>query len=330
MPKPIQISIPQPCHEKWADMTPADKGRFCASCEKNVIDFTRASDREIAQALRSDKHLCGRFMPTQLERDLIIPKEKSSVWAAASAAVLTFLTIGSNEASAQTVKTEQTDKNTQPETFVVTGVVSDETGVFPGVTVFNKNSGNSTLTDMDGAFSLNTAIGDTISFSFVDYDTQEMTISNQNEISVRFKQRTGEYIVIPDKYRNTSNKIIMGAVATISIEDIIAQSELRTITGIVSDKDGPIPGASIIIKGTQLGALSDIDGNYTVKAKSGDILVFSSRDYDSTEVVINDANKICVVLSGDAYITTGLGVIIEAKQRTFFGRIFHSIGNWLR
>jgi len=94
MKRSIQISIPTPCHENWDAMTPADKGRFCASCQKTVFDFTNSSDREIASLLKNTDSACGRFRNNQLNRNLIIPKEKSSLWIAASAAIVSFLTIG--------------------------------------------------------------------------------------------------------------------------------------------------------------------------------------------------------------------------------------------
>lgn len=41
------ISIPKPCHEDWSKMTPSEKGRFCQSCSKSVIDFTQMSQQSI-------------------------------------------------------------------------------------------------------------------------------------------------------------------------------------------------------------------------------------------------------------------------------------------
>jgi hypothetical protein len=175
MKKPIQISIPQPCHENWAAMTPSDKGRFCASCQKNVIDFTKASDREIAESLKLGGNLCGRFRKDQLERNLVIPKEKSSLWAAASAAVISFLTIGNNEVKAQTpVKTEQGEKKTEDlkvindkkQLFTLKGVVKDTEGdILPNARVGIMKTKEVIPVTSDGSYSIEVNIGDIIGFS---------------------------------------------------------------------------------------------------------------------------------------------------------------------
>jgi hypothetical protein len=83
MSHPIQITIPTACHENWDTMAPAEKGRHCAACQKTVVDFTDMTDADIlrqlkkASALPSARHpgaeLCGRFMPNQLNRQLIPP-----------------------------------------------------------------------------------------------------------------------------------------------------------------------------------------------------------------------------------------------------------------
>ncbi len=78
MKKHIQLSIPTPCHENWDKMNPVEKGRFCDSCQKKVIDFSNMSDREIAIFFKkpSTGSVCGRFMQDQLDRSLEIPKKR--------------------------------------------------------------------------------------------------------------------------------------------------------------------------------------------------------------------------------------------------------------
>jgi len=78
MSKNIQLSIPTPCHEEWDKMTLVDKGKFCGSCQKKVVDFSVMSDGQIAQFFKkpSTGSVCGRFMTDQLDREIEIPKKR--------------------------------------------------------------------------------------------------------------------------------------------------------------------------------------------------------------------------------------------------------------
>jgi hypothetical protein len=104
------ISIPEPCHENWQAMTVVNKEKFCNACQKNVHDFTKASDKQIIDAFKIDKNLCGRFLDSQLERDIFENKEKSNFWLATISTILSFLALGSSQVSAQEkVKIDKTD-----------------------------------------------------------------------------------------------------------------------------------------------------------------------------------------------------------------------------
>src|SRR5215204_2566694 len=78
MSKKFQLQIPTPCHENWDNMSPVEKGRFCDSCQKQVVDFSNMSDRQIAVFFKkpSTGSVCGRFMQDQLDRDMEIPKKR--------------------------------------------------------------------------------------------------------------------------------------------------------------------------------------------------------------------------------------------------------------
>jgi hypothetical protein len=77
----LTIQIPQPCHERWDNMQPANQGRFCASCQKTVVDYTNYSDQELVRLLRkSPETACGRFLDAQLNRPLIPLKSGGPVW----------------------------------------------------------------------------------------------------------------------------------------------------------------------------------------------------------------------------------------------------------
>lgn len=75
--------------------------------------------------------------------------------------------------------------------------------------------------------------------------------------------------------------------------------QTRNITGKVTDDTGPLPGVSIIIKGTTTGAETDFDGNYAINANTGDVLVFSFVGMKSEERRVGAANVINVKLIAD-------------------------------
>tara|TARA_R110002072_G_scaffold117320_1_gene248335 strand:+ start:6782 stop:7735 length:954 start_codon:yes stop_codon:yes gene_type:complete len=68
-----KITIPKPCHENWNAMTPKDKGKFCNSCSKTVVDFTKKSPSEIKEYLIEHKseRVCGHFYKEQLDSIVI-------------------------------------------------------------------------------------------------------------------------------------------------------------------------------------------------------------------------------------------------------------------
>ena len=60
----------------------------------------------------------------------------------------------------------------------------------------------------------------------------------------------------------------------------------QTITGLVTDDQGPLPGATIVVKGTSNGVTTDFDGNFSIKASEGDILVVSFVGFENQEVTM--------------------------------------------
>jgi Secretion system C-terminal sorting domain len=78
MSKNIQLTIADPCHQNWDQMTQAEQGRYCASCQKQVVDFTNMSDSQLAAFFKKPTTgtVCGRFFQDQLERDIEIPRKR--------------------------------------------------------------------------------------------------------------------------------------------------------------------------------------------------------------------------------------------------------------
>ncbi len=73
----------------------------------------------------------------------------------------------------------------------------------------------------------------------------------------------------------------------------------QTITGNVGSEDGPLPGASVVVKGSTRGTVTDFDGNYAIEAGTDDTLVFSYIGYSPKEILVADQNQISVSLGLD-------------------------------
>ena len=112
--------------------------------------------------------------------------------------------------------------------------------------------------------------------------------------------------------------LLMALILFCSWQFVLAQ---KTITGKVTDaKDGStLPGVSVVVKGTTTGAITSIDGAYSVKVTgSNDILVFSFLGYEGKEVVVGTQSIVDVVLTQSAeviegVVVTALGIKREKK-----------------
>ena len=75
----------------------------------------------------------------------------------------------------------------------------------------------------------------------------------------------------------------------------------QTISGVVSDANGPLPGASIVVKGTTNGTQTDFDGNYSLSGVSDDaVLIFSYIGYKTEEIPLNGQSTINITMEEDA------------------------------
>lgn len=82
---------------------------------------------------------------------------------------------------------------------------------------------------------------------------------------------------------------------------IYQQGVLISISGKVTSENGEVlPGVTVLVKGTSIGSVTDLDGNFSINAPNeDDILVFSSIGYISQEIAVNGRSVIEVVLAED-------------------------------
>lgn len=102
---------------------------------------------------------------------------------------------------------------------------------------------------------------------------------------------------------------------------MLGMTESISITGIVSDANGVLPGVTITVKGTNNSTISDNTGKYAVSAKESDVLVFSYIGFKTIEIPIDGKTTINLTMTDDATtlkeVTINAGYYsVKDKERT--------------
>jgi len=124
-------------------------------------------------------------------------------------------------------------------------------------------------------------------------------VDTQKQVSVNLKKASlsdalnkiltpiGVQYAIQDKHIVLSNKPLQ--------ESTFVPSKQLTANGVVLDATGePAIGATVMVKGTANGTVTDFDGNFSIDAKEGDILVFSYVGYQTQELRAGESMKIAM------------------------------------
>lgn len=215
-----KLHIPTPCHEKWSEMTPTEKGAFCQSCKKEVIDFTDKSYAEIADMVNAKKgaeSICVKLSKQQTEfeygYDAFIPQtswlRRGMIGAALSILVAAF------SSNAQTIpakqKTETVAKKSKGK-LVFTGRVVQDTLNTPIANVnvtLTANPTIGTVTDSLGRFKLVVDKAECVDslFSFNNLSCEALTVKLQPGVDQIIEIKKHVYqleplVISTDSYEN--------------------------------------------------------------------------------------------------------------------------------
>ncbi len=326
MAKKFQLSIPEPCHENWDAMTPVEKGKFCGSCQKQVVDFSTMSDRQVAEFFKkpSTGSVCGRFMTDQLERDIEIPRKRipwfKYFFQFALPAFLVSIKASSVKAQGEIrVRTTATDTTKKPipirmgmvakpictkpvigDTIVfsnvnrtIFGVVTDEKGdPVPGPTIVIKGTRTGVSADNNGNFRILAKTGDILVATSSSHQATEITVGASKAVSISMRS-----LIIS----GTEVVVMAGGISVLydPPKKIKPKKEIveEVITGkITIKKGGPVPGVTVIIKGTKTAVVSNVKGEFSTRAKKNDVLQFYSAGFEMKEIIIEDKKNINVRL----------------------------------
>jgi hypothetical protein len=220
--KKIHLSIPKPCREDWEGMTPNEKGRFCSSCQKTVVDFTNMNDRQIAEFFkRPSSSVCGRIYNDQLERDITIPKKRipwfkyffQFTW---PAFVLFLKSCGGKETVAGKVHVES--KTLQAREVAIVGMMLPE--ITPADTT--KVVEESLITS--GEIAIDAVMGDTIVQQIDSAEMQADTAKMVADTGIAYKPMDTVVVVA---YPPTHCRVAMGAVSVVRTVTSYASPDQR-------------------------------------------------------------------------------------------------------
>ena len=195
----------------------------------------------------------------------------------------------------------------------------------PGATVMVKGTGNGTISDVNGTFSLNVKPNDVLVVSFVGYKNQEIAINGKSEISVSLTEDvTGIEEVVVVGYGVQKKKLVTGATVQVDGEELQKRSTTNALQALQGQTSGvqisstsgqPGEGLKVVVRGQgtigNSGPLYIVDG-----VQTGDISYLNNADIQSIDV-LKDAASAAIygsqAANGVILITTKTGVKGAAK-----------------
>jgi len=225
-------------------MTPLENGRYCSSCQKQVIDFTNMSDEQLIAYFRkrAKDSVCGRFMNDQLHRNISISNKKIP-WVKYVIQLLLPAVLASSKAASQGQLKIKTGKpiivanaksNEVKNAFArnsaksVSGKIVDEKGsAVPYASVYIKGTSVGTSCDSAGNFSLNCReLSDSLILqaSCVGFQVAEKLLSANDYkehvvISLNTQQALGE-VVVTSHVDMIMGRFVAGAISVVEKHDI--------------------------------------------------------------------------------------------------------------
>jgi hypothetical protein len=195
-------------------MTAADKGRFCASCRKEVIDFTSMGESELIAFFKKPKgSVCGRFRNDQLEKDIYIrPKRVPWVKYFFQIALPVFL-LSCKQRTLGVVK-QETTQDAPSSTYATTGLVMPD---FPAEVIDSAGSVKGEVNRVEVVDTTNVIVGD-IQIAEMEYreNPVDTAVVELPELTVE----SGKTIRPPETICYSTNRIMGDVIAGVTIENV--------------------------------------------------------------------------------------------------------------
>ena len=142
------------------------------------------------------------------------------------------------------------------------------------------------------------------------------------------KMKLTTLLLVVSLFKIQANTYSQNAKITLDLESVKIMTVIQNlvVTGTVTNNGFPLPGASILVKGTTTGSQSDFNGKYTINAPKGATLVFSYIGFKTQEIVVGENLTIDVTLLEDAasldeVVVVGYGTQIRKNLSSSISRV---------
>ncbi|CAK7081949.1 MAG: Vitamin B12 transporter BtuB [Parabacteroides sp.] len=270
-----------------------------------------------------------------MEKQLIVPNYRSSRTmkiVKMTALLLPFSLTQVMASDVQTVPTgvsanrtmlgqvsEQTPSSPVPQqaTRQITGTILDETGEpIIGANVVQKGTTNGTMTDLDGAFSLNVPNNATLVISFIGYNSMEVNVAGKSKITVTLKEDTQKLEEVVVVGYGTQKKVtVTGAVTAIGADEI-TQAPVANISNALV---GRLPGVRVQNTGGMPGQESSVD----IRGFGKPLILVDGIEQPGFQVDPNEIESISVLKDAAAAIygvKAGNGVVLITTKKGSAGK----------
>lgn len=280
----MQLSIPEPCHENWQQMTATEQGRFCNACAKEVIDFSTMTDIQVLNYFNNiaNEKVCGRALPEQLDRPISRPEppKKKLFWYWNYIVLFFMFFTKGNAAKAQRCTKPVTELNPVNDTGIrgqmiamdtakslhermVSGKIADENGnPVPFASVRVKGTSMGIATDANGSYSLKIRSMAVMIISAAGFKEAEIPVGTQAVLNIIMEKSGAE----PGKVV----VVMAGGMRIRNMDNYIAPVQTRSVAIIKVKEAGTnkfLPNVSVIINSGSLTdtVFTDEKGAYKIK-----------------------------------------------------------------
>lgn len=244
---------------------------------------------------------------------------------------LSYVVEGNNIILTKNLKTQSLDQAIEQKKITVTGTILDDAGLpIIGATVMEEGTTNGTITDIDGNYSISVQKNAKLTFSYIGYNKQSISVNGKTSINISMKEdlRQLEEVVVVG-YGTQKKGSITGAVSGIETQDIVK----APTTDISTSLGGKLPGLRVV---TRSGEPGNSGAEVDIRGFGKALVIVDGVPSSFEQIDPNEIENISILKDASAAVygvQAANGVILVTTKRGKDGKTkvnFNSTFNWQR